>query len=417
MAVNTHCPLDWSGKTKKTILVATLLAISTIDHFYRVPKTSTGTRTSTGSIAIQNKRSSQNQCHLHCPSTPNVVWYSYGDQAGFDDRRQVVFTLANLATSLCARLAVLPPYRLLDADRHFTTVSPALQWNDLLQITPSTLWELRRPDTEFRSRTYHNYQRWTTRVPQNLWSDYWNLKVNHNNNNGTFPFLWEIKVSWHMVKTNYWPISNISTTENFDTTNHDGDSAYNNVPSVYINATLEPTNGCLFIDPWGIPAPMQQIVNALWKDITNRMTGTTIVGLLHIRRGDSIERCDTSLIKIQRYLNCSLASLSFDNLRSVLLLVATDETDIHYRQGIAEIVVQDMSLEWLDLDDLVGHYRNMMKNHLPVVLDTNYFTYAVESVLKRDYVDFVLEQRQSLFCHNCTNLSQMVLPSRGKKDV
>jgi hypothetical protein len=388
----------------------------------------------------------------------SVIWYNYGDQAGLDDRRQILFTLANLAASLCARVAISPPHQLLDADRHATTVSPALEWNDLLQIQPllledddhphyhyrhceshnprlssPILWELRQPAVELVSQVYANHKRLATRSPQDFWRDFRELQKHVWNSNSDdeegLLFVWEIKASWHLVKQQPMMIGrlpgNATSTLNFDNNNYDDQKP---VPSVFVDSRLEPTEGCLSIDPWVIPEQMKEIVGAIWNDIlghTPRKGTTTkrqsLVGFLHIRRGDSQERCDTSLEKIRSYLTCSLKTLPKN--AGVVLLLASDETNSEYRQGIAQIldeimVVHEASIKLLDLDSLVLEYirRSESKSSTTTaggkrnaVLESNYYVYAIESVLKREYVDFVLEQRQTQFCQDCQNLSRVVV--------
>ncbi len=399
-----HCRFYKGWRKNKTSLLLTL--VLTIISWSFIIQPPNNPRAS-----FVNKTSTNN-CLWNCTSPVNLVWYNYGDQAGFDDRRQVLFTFANLAASLCARLAIPPPYRLLDAERHFTTVSPALQWKDLLQLSPSTiLWELRRPEQEFWSRDYVQYRRLATRKPQDLWRDYWDLQ-----SMSTIPFLWEIKVSWHSIKNQYWPWSSHDTYTNGS---KNMSPIHNNLPSVFVDATLKPTRGCLYIDPFVVPVPMQDHLDAIWNNITSRVstrtgTNTTVsIGFLHIRRGDSQQRCNTSLVKIQRYLNCSLQTLP-DHHDPMMILFASDETDPEYREGIAQIVAA-RNIEVVDLDDLVMDYvsrKNTGSARETSLETTNYYIYAVESVLKRDYVDFVLEQRQTLLCQDCANLSGIVTSRR-----
>ena len=424
----------------------------------------------------------------------NILWYSYGDQAGLDDRRQVLFTLANLAASLCARLVVPPPVELLDAERHFTTVSPALQWNDLLRISNlhchnhhyhnknknetttniafnqnhndndndnyNILWELRRPQQEFWSTAYGHYQRWTTRAPQDLLSHFLELQQYIESPNDKtllleeeHHFLWEVKVSWHFVKKQYWPIAGSTekwTTRNttFHNQSSHADVPTSPLPAVFVDAHLEPTrDGCLSIDPWGVPLPMQQMIQSIWQDeiapatsfgfgsehgddgrFKDGLHATTtkkaiMVGFLHIRRGDSTSRCDTSLDKMQSYLTCSLKTLPNDGMdRPILLLFASDETNEQYRQGVArmaENLIMDSSnsttyrIKVVDLDVVVSKevqrakQQDSSKPFATARFESNYYIYAIESVLKRQYVDFVLERRQTLFCDECQDLSNV----------
>lgn len=385
-----------------------------------------------------------------CPT--HVIWYNYGDQAGLDDRRQVLWSLANLAGLLCARLALPLPYHLLDAERHFTTVSPALGWKDLLQLsylveaakdssssscldsrtnetTTNVLWEMRHPEQEFYSPKYDHYQRWTTRNPQDFWRHYIQV-LNHYLEQEQRPILWQVKVSWHAVKKLPPPwsaegfVQDSAGNQSITSLLEENAAASKEfiIPSVFVDSHFEPTTpGCLWIDPWGVPPTMQGIVNAVWNEILLANNGhddestssrdiakkNKLVGLLHVRRGDSKVRCDTSLDKIQSFLTCSLGTLSPRNHAPVVLLFASDETDEEYRQGMGRMIssLDTFSIQLIDLDALVWKHVRIASNKKPA-LESNYYVYAIESVLKRTYVDFVLEQRQT-FCMDCQDLSRL----------
>jgi hypothetical protein len=79
--------------------------------------------------------------HRHCSSYENVIWYhsKQKDMAGLDDHRQILNSFGNLAGSLCARLAVSSPKRLLGAERHNTLVPPTLHWAGLINLTPISM--------------------------------------------------------------------------------------------------------------------------------------------------------------------------------------------------------------------------------------------------------------------------------------
>lgn len=386
--------------------------------------------------SVPTTTSIHQHCHSTCTNFSNILWYNYGDQAGFDDRRQVLFSLANLAASLCARLVVPPPHEWLDSERHRTMTSPALQWKDLVHIAPSTiLWPVRRPHQEFLSKEYHPFQRWTIRQPQQFWQEYRKLRMLVSNSSF---FLWEIKVSWHIVKKQlHGPTTATSTSSSMSTRNstntlstspttislppqHDHET---DIPSVFLDSTFQPTSGCLYIDPFGVPPVMQVLVDKIWTEILHQHYTTTTatitaaekkkkmaIGLLHIRRGDSLHRCNTSLAKVALYLQCSLQTLERHpaHYHPPLLLLASDEEDPTYRQSLTHLVSTMGLPPMIDLDALTWkHVREQPR----LELATNYYAYALESVLKRAHVDFVLEQRQTLSCPDCTDLSWVYPPT------
>lgn len=340
--------------------------------------------------------------------TRRIVWYNYGDRAGLDDRRQVLWTLSNLAVSLCARVAVPPPLHLLDPERHFTDVSPALAWDDLVRVTDpynvSVLWEVRQPRREFTSTNYQEYHRVTTRQPTDFYRDYQQLRK-HSMEEETVltPFLWEVKVSWHQVKHGHWPgleESARKTFQNVSSMEPRGDST---VPAVFVDSTLEPsTPGCLWIRPFGVPDEMKRLVETVWEEIYRYRTPATI-GFLHIRRGDSAHRCDTSLATLETYLSCSFGTLPVSQRTiPLIVLLATDDTDAGYRQGVAAIVNGlGLDVELIDLDALVWRHVKLLRS----ALHTNYYVYAIEWEVKHVHVHFVMERRHSQSCHTCEDLA------------
>jgi hypothetical protein len=54
-------------------------------------------------------------------------------------------------------------------------------------------------------------------------------------------------------------------------------------------------------------------------------------GLLHLRRGDAIDECDTSVDRMQEYFACSLNRTETLG-RNITMLLTTDEEDVGYRK-------------------------------------------------------------------------------------
>lgn len=73
-------------------------------------------------------------------------------------------------------------------------------------------------------------------------------------------------------------------------------------------------------------------------------------GIFHIRRGDAIGECDTSLSKISNYLTCSLDNLEVYGKTSILFI--SDEKDVCYRKAIQDMV-ETLGFHFIDLDELV----------------------------------------------------------------
>jgi hypothetical protein len=126
-------------------------------------------------------------------------------------------------------------------------------------------------------------------------------------------------------------------------------------------------------------------------------------GIFHIRRGDAIGECDTTLNKIRSYLSCSLENLEVYGKTSLLFI--SDETDTCYRNAIQDMV-ESLGFHFIDLDDLVKNavleYASTIDNGSRLV--NNMFTFKIERELEwNPRVSFKLSQRRSE-CASCDKL-------------
>ena len=72
-----------------------------------------------------------------------------------------------------------------------------------------------------------------------------------------------------------------------------------------------------------------------------------------MRRGDSIDTCNTSVDRIKEYLACSLNGTESLG-RNITLLMMTDEDDVEYRQDIMGLLDDFTHVSILDADDIVA---------------------------------------------------------------
>ena len=166
--------------------------------------------------------------------------------------------------------------------------------------------------------------------------------------------------------------------------------------------------------------------------IPNSSNDKTLIGFFHIRRGDEQARqeCDTSLERIQSYVNCSFSKLhekvsimrSYSQTLSVQerrihikILFASDEQDPAYRSTVRTIILAqqqqlrsltpNVTIEFYDLDALLWQivYHNIEQKQLPARLANNFFIYQVGTILQWTHSDFVLLQRRTISCNECDN--------------
>ena len=218
------------------------------------------------------------------------------------------------------------------------------------------------------------------------------------------------------------------------------------------------------------PPYIKELVDNIWKQHIvnrppiqepttshdNRLNGP-VMGYLHIRRGDSVSRCDTTLQRMERYLSCSLSE--FINFRpdvdsdhdsnrfsiptrdestskhSLIVLFSSDEGDPSYRVGIRRIVEHKLiggshhigendhnnnntighnnegyTIRLIDMDEII---RNELYQRVTVEksgpkwwLDNNYLIFRIQLELQQlPYSTFLLEQRQRYHCSDCDLIS------------
>jgi len=135
---------------------------------------------------------------------------------------------------------------------------------------------------------------------------------------------------------------------------------------------------------------------------------TDYLGMLHVRRGDVVDECDTSLIKMSNYLTCSLENLEVYG--KVSLLFRSDERNVCYRNAIKEMI-ESLGFHFLDLDSYVmttvsQYAKTLPSDTNPSRLENNMFVFKVEKemVWHRD-MSFRISQRRSVECEICDKLA------------
>lgn len=79
--------------------------------------------------------------------------------------------------------------------------------------------------------------------------------------------------------------------------------------------------------------PSRTVAEMMRRSLTAmKVEGLNTTASLHVRRGDVIARCNTSLVAVLRYVRCSVPDVDVAQLRTLLLF--TDETQPHYLQAL-----------------------------------------------------------------------------------
>ena len=127
-------------------------------------------------------------------------------------------------------------------------------------------------------------------------------------------------------------------------------------------------------------------------------------GMFHIRRGDAIGQCDTSLSKIRDYLTCSLDKVEMYGKISILF--TSDERNACYRSAIQDMVKM-LGVRFIDLDSFieatVSKYAASIQNGQRLL--NNMFIYKVEKVMEwNERLTFRIAQRRGISCAWCDQL-------------
>lgn len=161
----------------------------------------------------------------------------------------------------------------------------------------------------------------------------------------------------------------------------------------------------------------------LYTAVDARLGASDTVGKFHIRRNDAIKQCDTSLTRIQRYLECSLKGHR-SKLGNLTIILASDERDPCYRIAIQQLVEDVNGFNMLDLDalawDIVGKHVNEKPEDAKFLNNMVIFSFAQKFLGKYHRINFGLEQRRHMACPNCTNISKQLsrtVPRDGWPDV
>ena len=92
------------------------------------------------------------------------------------------------------------------------------------------------------------------------------------------------------------------------------------------------------------------VTDLVFDTLENKYPEITHFGMFHIRRGDAIEECDTTLGKISNYLSCSLDRIEMYGNISIML--SSDEQDPCYRNAIQDMI-EALGFHFVDLDAIV----------------------------------------------------------------
>lgn len=128
---------------------------------------------------------------------------------------------------------------------------------------------------------------------------------------------------------------------------------------------------------------------------------------LHIRRGDTMDVCDTSLEKMKDFFSCSLDG-PLATRENTTILLATDERDACYRQAVRSMM-EELGYTFVDLDAVVWDVLRDFSGTRNTQLLNNMFVYKVISDIRDDErTSAALEKRRDQ-CPECQSLTALLL--------
>jgi hypothetical protein len=346
-----------------------------------------------------------------CPNPRrNHIFVSPG-KAGFDDRLVAISRSANLAGYLCANLYVYPP-RLMLHPKHNQghRVSTDLKWSDFLHFDfgfNQTIQELshdfvsaddfrdssgRAPDVVFTSFSYTDT--WDTfhALENFTWMQNRPRSLNGESEESNSYFVWHIQTP--IVKMNL-----------FRTEDPIQRSSPVSFPFLWITPP-ENDNSCVYMNPRQLEPSeyISEIANSVWKTFS-----WSHIGVLHLRRGDSSNWCDTSVSRIQRFLECSFQNST--SLGNITLLLSSDELDTSYIQEITSLAddnpsLSNIQIRWLD-EMIKERIQTLCEEDGLQRLQNNYIVYAVTKEVRKR-ATFFMEQRRNINCPDCLPILDLI---------
>ena len=286
-----------------------------------------------------------------CPSGYNSVLRLRNQlpRAGLHDRFIIMYHAKALATSLCARLAIAPPARMLSREHNRGQPVNASWWwdryfrSDFVQDIDAIDWNGPQANCTFQqSVQQHGRPYICTLNGSDVAHDH--ATAQRHLRDGK-PFVWELNVNWwHLQKPIRFgldlPIADITDGPTLSLARQIGLPADPN--SRYTGYPHLRTGGCFYhlsdenqslADPWR-PEILASFESPLVANMTAKAKAALGVApeslyTLHIRRRDALPGCNTTTVAVIDHMRCSDSRWNATDSNDTLV-VFTDETDATY---------------------------------------------------------------------------------------
>lgn len=346
----------------------------------------------------------------NCPSPRKnhiIVYMNNMYSAGWNDRMFIFSRLADLAGYLCADLHVPPPYLMLNKGHNMGERLPEdLRWSDFLNLSfgyNQTIQEWRKMEdlpTTTSLRVKSN-------SPVGNWEKLMQLENFTLAQTASPPSDLEDGFAWE-IKTNLYQMELLKSKNPYEATHHRPESFPFGMP-------WRRQNGCKYNTFRQPSAYVSKAVTEVQRRVDHHTAlNESITGIFHIRRGDAVAQCDTSLERITRFLDCSFAETQ--TIGNFTLLLSTDEDDSSYIDAVLAMpqTVESLShvrIHWMDRIVRAATRMLIGNGSIPERLANNFFVFLVsQSIWKK--ASFALVQRRRSECPDCTSVRN-ILKKKG----
>lgn len=308
-----------------------------------------------------------------------------------------------------------------------------LEWEDFLQArlieSDDQIFKLHTQNSSSFASESKDHDSREHVVTTEWWKANDDFKIIHSASFENKPFVWEIRVSYWYLTRQYkgLGLNSINVDDilpkQLEREEYVGmlptESRFQSIELEAKHAFLaDISRGCTYVKlDYSHPIKlMQQSLENEIRRQSDQQIDDALFGLLHLRRGDAIGICDTSLEKVKSYLHCSLGGI--EGIQNTTLVMTSEEKDVGYRKSILGLVDEFPNLAILDGDDMaktivddaakLGRIGKSMVN--------GFVVFAVEGTLRdpnSKLVRFRLVRRRSR-CLDCSPaVYQAFDPSRA----
>jgi hypothetical protein len=366
-----------------------------------------------------NFKKSESGCRRQCHERRNKIVYDW-HAAGLGDRGSILRGLSDLAGYLCAVVEVPRPKFLLSLQHNDgLSIDINATFNDFFNLTfrqdgspsivdlvdPNSTNENKRPDP-IKMYGGEDYRQWyvvaSKKGGAGAGRDFLKLEDYSFRQppDATTGFIWIIRADYYKMRSAMKDlvVSSSSPKRRVNVTLPWG-SANRELPPLEM-LPLSPI-GCSYQQNRA-PLYTQNLAREILQHIRQQAGPSSVVGSFHIRRGDTVQKCDTTFERMKSYLQCSFNGTES---RNITLLFRSDERNQTYRSAI-QTMIHDLGHTFIDLDALIKTFLEDA-----VKIDggakwrlSNYYVYALSQELMSK-VSFKLLQHYKHGCADCNELA------------